>query len=72
MNALLLIIALTALPIDIGKIGKINAAKAAARKAYQSGDYEKSAKEYQYLVDSLGVREDEVLMNLAQIGRAHV
>lgn len=46
-------------------IGKINAAKSAAKKAYQSGDYKTAATQYQYLVDSLGVREEEVLLNLA-------
>ncbi|MFM8347564.1 MAG: tetratricopeptide repeat protein, partial [Bacteroidota bacterium] len=65
MNVLaLLLLSILAGPIDIGKIGKINAAKSAARKAYQSGDYETAAKHYQYLIDSLGVREDEVFMNL--------
>ena len=65
MNVIvILMMALLAGPIDIGKIGKINAAKAAARKAYQSGDYETAASQYQYLIDSLGVREDEVFMNL--------
>lgn len=65
MKAILVLLTILAGPIDIGKIGKINAAKNAARKAYQSGDYETAAKHYQYLVDSLGVREDEVFMNLA-------
>ena len=65
MKAILVLLTMLAGHIDIGKIGKINAAKNAARKAYQSGDYETAAKHYQYLVDSLGVREDEVFMNLA-------
>ena len=37
-------------------IGKINAAKSAAKKAFLKGDYQTAANQYQYLVDSLGVR----------------
>jgi Ca-activated chloride channel family protein len=47
------------------KIRKINSAKAEAKAAFQSGDYAKAAATYRYLVDSLGVNEDEVLLNLA-------
>lgn len=46
-------------------IGKINSAKSAAKKAFLKGDYKTAAGHYQYLVDSLGVREDEVILNLA-------
>ena len=46
-------------------IGKINAAKSAAKKAFLNGDYKTAASQYQYLIDSLGVREEEVLLNLA-------
>ena len=46
-------------------IGKINAAKSAAKKAFLNGDYKTAASQYQYLIDSLGVREEEVMLNLA-------
>jgi len=51
--------------IDPGKIGKVNSAKTEAKKAYQAGDYEAAVKHYRTLTDSLGVKEDEVSMNLA-------
>jgi Ca-activated chloride channel family protein len=47
------------------KINKINTVKADAKKAFQSGDYATAVKKYHYLIDSLGVKEDEVLLNLA-------
>jgi Ca-activated chloride channel family protein len=50
---------------DPGKIGQINTLKAAAKKAYTSGDYKAAAEKYAYLVDSLDVHEDEVVMNMA-------
>jgi len=46
-------------------IGRINAAKEAAKKAYLKGDYKKAAEQYSYLIDSLGIREDEIILNLA-------
>lgn len=65
MKALAVLVMFVALFIDPTKIGKINTLKAEARKAYQSGDYETAIKKYRYLVDSLHVQEDEVLLNLA-------
>lgn len=50
---------------DIDRIAEINALKSDARKAYQSGDYKTAIQKYQYLVDSLQVKEEEVVMNLA-------
>lgn len=50
---------------DLDKIALINSLKSDAKKAYQSGDYKTAIEKYQYLVDSLQVREDEVVMNLA-------
>jgi Ca-activated chloride channel family protein len=47
------------------KINKINTIKAEAKKAFQSGDYATAVKKYHYLIDSLGVKEDEVMLNLA-------
>jgi Ca-activated chloride channel family protein len=65
MKALTVLLMLVALFIDPTKIGKINTLKAEAKKAYQSGDYQTAIKKYRYLVDSLQVQEDEVLLNLA-------
>ena len=51
--------------IDPTRIARINTAKTEARKAYVEGDYKKAASLYQYLSDSLDVKEDEVMINLA-------
>src|SRR6478609_3609938 len=50
---------------DLDKIGKINSLKTEAKKAYLGGDYQTAIQKYRYLVDSMGVKEDEVLLNLA-------
>lgn len=59
----LLLIAL--MLVDPGDISKINTAKSEAKKAYLAGDYKTAVAKYTYLVDSIGVKEDEVMMNLA-------
>ena len=51
--------------VDLDKIGKINSLKSEAKKAYLGGDYKTAIEKYKYLTDSLGVKEDEVLLNLA-------
>jgi Ca-activated chloride channel homolog len=51
--------------VDPATVKKINAAKSAAEDAFKSGDYNTAIKHYQYLVDSMGVKEDEVVLNLA-------
>lgn len=51
--------------VDPGDISKINSAKSEAKKAYLAGDYKTAIEKYTYLVDSIGVKEDEVMMNLA-------
>ena len=61
--AFLLVIALVI--TDLDKISKINTAKSEAKKAFLNGDFETAARKYRYLVDSLGVTEDEVRANLA-------
>jgi len=48
-----------------GKIGKVNSAKSEAKDHYERGEYKEAAAQYRTLVDSLGVNEDEVSMNLA-------
>lgn len=54
-----------ALMIDPGKIGQINTLKSEAKAAYLKGDFKTAISKYHYLVDSLGVTEDEVRLNLA-------
>ena len=51
--------------IDPSRIAKVNGAKSEARKAYMDGDYKKAVSMYTYLTDTLDVREDEVMINLA-------
>lgn len=51
--------------VDPATVKKINAAKSAAEDAFKSGDYAGAIRHYKYLVDSLGVTEDEVVLNLA-------
>jgi hypothetical protein len=51
--------------IDPTKIGKINAAKAAAKKTFNEGHYKEAVQKYRYLIDSLDVDEEEVRLNLA-------
>lgn len=65
MKTLATLIFLLAFLIDPTKIGKINSLKSEAKKAYLAGDYKTAIQKYRYLVDSLHVQEDEVLLNLA-------
>jgi hypothetical protein len=51
--------------IDPGKIGKINTLKSEAKDAFQAKDFKTAIAKYKYLVDSLGLKEEEVTMNLA-------
>lgn len=51
--------------VDPSTVRKINAAKARAEAAFKGGDYKSAIGQYKYLVDSLGVHEDEVALNLA-------
>lgn len=62
MKGLLLLLLLL---VDPGDIGKINSIKSDAKKAYMAGDYKTAIAKYTLLTDSLGVKEDEVMMNLA-------
>jgi len=60
----LLLAILAAWIIDPGKVARENRAKSEARAAYTSGDYKTAIAKYKLLADSLGVREDEILLNL--------
>ena len=62
----LLLIALSLISwVDPATVKKINAAKSAAEDAFKNGDYKTAIQHYEFLVDSLGVTEDEVVLNLA-------
>ncbi|MCE7863958.1 MAG: hypothetical protein DYG99_10495 [Bacteroidetes bacterium CHB5] len=54
-----------ALLVDPGKIGQVNALKAQAKEAYLKGDFPTAIARYRTLIDSLGVTEEEVKLNLA-------
>lgn len=60
----LLLILLTLL-IDPSKISEVNKAKEKAKESYARGEYKEAAAQYRTLVDSLGVNEEEVAMNMA-------
>jgi tetratricopeptide (TPR) repeat protein len=65
MKGLTVLLLITVLLTDPVKIGKINALKEEARKAYAAGDFKSAIDKYRFLVDSLHVTEDEVRLNLA-------
>jgi Ca-activated chloride channel family protein len=65
MKGIGIILILVASLIDPTKIGKINSLKAEAKDAYLTGNFKTAVQKYKYLVDSLHVQEDEVLLNLA-------
>jgi len=65
MKVVTLMLLVLTLAVDPATVKKINSAKAAAESAYKKGDYDTAIKNYKLLVDSLGVQEDEVLLNLA-------
>ncbi|HYG02144.1 MAG TPA: hypothetical protein VD927_06830 [Chryseosolibacter sp.] len=50
---------------DPTKTGKINKAKREAKELFNQGDYKAAAEKYKYLVDSLGVTEEEVNLSMA-------
>ena len=60
-----LFLILLTLLIDPSKIGKANAAKSKAKASYERGEYKEAAQQYRTLTDSLGVKEEEISMNLA-------
>jgi Ca-activated chloride channel family protein len=61
----LILIGLIWLNTDPFKISKINSVKSEAKNAFQAGDYATAVSKYKYLIDSMGVAEDEVTLNLA-------
>jgi len=65
MKVLLLIVLALFITVDPATVRRINAAKSAAEESFKNGDYKSAIQHYQFLVDSLGVSEDEVVLNLA-------
>lgn len=65
MKIILLFVLSAVLWVDPATVRKINNAKSAAEEAFRNGDYSAAVNHYKYLVDSLGVHEDEVILNLA-------
>jgi Ca-activated chloride channel homolog len=65
MKTIVLFLAASLLFTDLDKIGKINSAKAEAKKAFLEGKFKVAIEKYKYLIDSLGVNEEEVRANLA-------
>jgi Ca-activated chloride channel homolog len=65
MKVLLLVALSMLVSVDPATVRKINSAKSAAEDAFKSGDYKTAIRHYKFLVDSLGVNEDEVVLNLA-------
>lgn len=65
MKYLLIILLTFSVKIDPRKLMRINAVKSDAHEAYISGDYKTAIAKYKYLMDSLDVKEDAVMLNLA-------
>lgn len=65
MKSWLIGILLITLLTDPLKISRINQTKREAREAFNKGDFKTAIVKYKYLSDSLGVKEDELTLNLA-------
>ncbi len=65
MRWLALLIILNIGGIDINKIARINKLKKEAETAYRNGEYDKAIAAFSTLIDSLGVAEDPLFLNLA-------
>ncbi len=50
---------------SLTRISTINNYKEEARKAYESSDYKGAVKAYRFLIDSMGISEDPLYLNLA-------
>ena len=66
MKIILLLMLLMIDPInDLDKIARVNEAKKEAERAYLAENYQLAREKYTYLKDSLGVKDDRILLNLA-------
>lgn len=50
---------------DLDKIAKVNALKKEAKTAYNNGNYQKALDNYLYLIDSMQVEDDNIVLNVA-------
>ncbi len=50
---------------DLDKIAKVNKAKKEAKEAYLDNNFQLAHDKYKYLIDSLGINEEEVLLDYA-------
>ena len=50
---------------DLDKIAKVNKAKKEAKEAYLANNFQLAHDKYTYLIDSLGINEEEVLLDYA-------
>ena len=65
MKYLLLVLLVINPLTDIDKIARVNKAKKQAEQHYLAGEYQEAHDKYKYLIDSLGVKNDKALLNLA-------
>lgn len=65
MKYLIITILLLAPVNDINKIAKKNELKKQAKEAYADGNFKKAIETYHFLLDSMGVDEDGIKLNLA-------
>jgi len=65
MRVLFIFVLLTVFSDDLNKIAYINRLKKEAEQAYKSESYAEAVKKYSVLVDSLGQRDDKMLLNLS-------
>jgi Ca-activated chloride channel family protein len=65
MKIVVLVILSLLVWVDPATVKRINAAKSAAEEAFKRGDYSAAVAHYKFLVDSIGVNEDAVLLNFA-------
>lgn len=50
---------------DINEIAKVNKLKKEAKQAYNNGDFKTALEKYTYLVDSMNVEDNTILLNMA-------
>ena len=65
MKLLIFAILITLFPDDLNEIARINRLKREAARAYKEGSYDLAVNKYRTLVDSIGVDDDRVLLNLS-------
>jgi tetratricopeptide (TPR) repeat protein len=65
MKYLLIFILAAGLFTDPLRIGKVNSAKKEIREAYAKGDFKTVIRACRYLIDTLKVDDDEIVLNLA-------